>query len=145
MISILGIVIVFGAIAAGYLMEHGKFAVLFQPAELIIILGAAIGTVVISNPLPTLIRIGKGIAVPHARSTMVTERAVLLARSSKGVEFDAADEGLVHLIFMIVAPPTERDPIYLQMLAQIVRAVRLAPARRRILEAPDFAAIRSSG
>jgi len=87
--------------------------------------------------------IGKGIAVPHARSTMVAERAVLLARSSKGVEFDAADENPVHLIFMIVAPPTERDPIYLQMLAQIVRAVRLAPARRRILEAPDFAAIRT--
>jgi len=87
--------------------------------------------------------IGKGIAVPHARSTMVAERAVLLARSSKGVEFDAADEGPVHLVFMIVAPPVERDPIYLQMLAQIVKAVRLAPARRRILEAPDFGAIRA--
>ncbi len=83
------------------------------------------------------------IAVPHARSTMVAERAVLLARSSKGVEFDAADESPVHLIFMIVAPPVERDPIYLQMLAQIVKAVRLAPARRRILEAPNFGAIRT--
>jgi len=87
--------------------------------------------------------IGKGIAVPHARSTMVAERAVLLARSSKGVEFDAADGNPVHLIFLIVAPPIEKDPIYLQMLAQIVKSVRLAPARRRILEAPDFATIRS--
>ncbi len=87
--------------------------------------------------------IGKGVAIPHARSTMVAERAVLLARSSKGVDFDAMDENPVHLIFMIVAPPTERDPIYLQMLAQIVKAVRLAPVRRRILEAPDFAAIRT--
>lgn len=86
--------------------------------------------------------IGKGIAVPHARSTMVAERAVLLARSTKGVEFDAADGNPVHLIFLIVAPPTEKDPIYLEMLAQIVRSVRLAPARRRILEAPDFATIR---
>jgi mannitol/fructose-specific phosphotransferase system IIA component (Ntr-type) len=87
--------------------------------------------------------IGKGVAIPHARSTMVAERAVLLARSSKGVDFDAMDENPVHLIFMIVAPPTERDPIYLQMLAQIVKAVRLAPVRRRILEAPDFGAIRT--
>jgi nitrogen PTS system EIIA component len=87
--------------------------------------------------------IGKGIAVPHARSTMVIERAVLLARSSKGVEFDSADENPAHLIFMIVAPPTERDPIYLQMLAQIVKSVRLAPVRRRILEAPDFGSIRT--
>jgi PTS system nitrogen regulatory IIA component len=86
--------------------------------------------------------LGKGIAVPHARSTMVTERAVLLARSTKGVEFDAVDGNPVHLIFLIVAPPIEKDPIYLQMLAQIVRSVRLAPVRRRILEAPDFATIR---
>lgn len=87
--------------------------------------------------------IGKGIAIPHARSTMVTERAVLLARSTKGVEFDSADGNPVHLCFLIVAPPTDRDPIYLQMLAEIVKAVRLAPVRKRILEAPDFAAIRT--
>ncbi len=62
MISIIGIVIVLGAIAAGYMMEHGKFMVLFQPAELVIIFGAAIGTVVIANPLPVLIQIGQGLA-----------------------------------------------------------------------------------
>ncbi|MDE3165035.1 MAG: flagellar motor stator protein MotA [Acidobacteriota bacterium] len=62
MISIIGIVLVLGAIAGGYFMEHGKFAVLFQPAELIIIFGAAVGTVVIANPLPVLIKIGKGLA-----------------------------------------------------------------------------------
>ncbi len=87
--------------------------------------------------------VGKGIAIPHARSTMVAERAVLLARSSKGIDFGSVDGNPVHLLFMIVAPPTERDPIYLQMLAEIVRAVRLAPARRRILDAPDFGTIRS--
>jgi len=62
MISIIGIVVVFAAIAAGYAMEHGKFAVLMQPAELLIILGAAIGTLVVANPLPTLMRIGKGLS-----------------------------------------------------------------------------------
>jgi PTS system nitrogen regulatory IIA component len=87
--------------------------------------------------------IGKGIAIPHARSTMIAERAVLLARSTKGVEFDAVDGNPVHLIFLIVAPPTDKDPIYLEMLAQIVKSVRLAPARRRMLEAPDFATIQS--
>jgi len=62
MISVLGIVIVLGAIAGGYLMEHGRIAVLVQPAELVIIFGAAIGTVVTANPLPTLMRIAGGIA-----------------------------------------------------------------------------------
>src|SRR6185369_6455492 len=61
MISIIGIVIVLGAIAGGYLMEHGKFMVLVQPAELVIIFGAAIGTVVIANPLPVLKKIASGL------------------------------------------------------------------------------------
>jgi chemotaxis protein MotA len=61
MIAIIGILIVFGAIAGGYLMEHGKLLVLLQPAELVIIFGAAVGTVVIANPLPTLMRIVGGL------------------------------------------------------------------------------------
>jgi chemotaxis protein MotB len=61
MFSIIGIVVVFGAVIAGYLMEHGNMKVLLQPAELIIILGAAIGTVLIANPLHILAKIGKGI------------------------------------------------------------------------------------
>jgi len=68
MFAIIGIVIVLGAIAAGYTMEHGSFKVLMQPAELVIIFGAAVGTVVIANPLPTLIKIGKGLAGVFAGS-----------------------------------------------------------------------------
>jgi chemotaxis protein MotA len=43
-------------------MEHGKVAVLMQPAELLIIGGAALGTLLIANPLATLIRIANGLA-----------------------------------------------------------------------------------
>jgi chemotaxis protein MotA len=68
MVSIVGILIVLGAIAGGYLMEHGKLQVLFQPAELVIIFGAAVGTVVVANPLPVLVRVGKGIAGVFAGS-----------------------------------------------------------------------------
>jgi chemotaxis protein MotA len=61
MISLIGIVVVMGAIAGGYLMEHGKFLVLVQPAELLIILGSAIGTVIVANPIATLMRLVKGL------------------------------------------------------------------------------------
>ena len=54
MFTIIGIVVVFGAVLAGYLMEHGNLKVLIQPAELVIIAGAAIGTVLIANPLHIL-------------------------------------------------------------------------------------------
>jgi chemotaxis protein MotA len=61
MFAIIGIVIVFGCVAAGYLMEHGNLRVLMQPAELIIIGGAAVGTLLVANPLHILKRIGGGI------------------------------------------------------------------------------------
>src|SRR5712671_5632537 len=59
MFAIIGIVVVFGAIVCGYLMEHGKLMVLMQPAELVIIFGAAVGTVLIANPLPVVIKMAK--------------------------------------------------------------------------------------
>jgi chemotaxis protein MotA len=59
--AIIGIVVVFGCILAGYLMEHGNVRVLLQPAELVIIGGAAIGTVRISNPLHIIKKIAAGI------------------------------------------------------------------------------------
>ena len=61
MFTIIGIVVVFGAVLAGYLMEKGPLAVLIQPAECIIILGAAAGTVLIANPLYILKKIVGGI------------------------------------------------------------------------------------
>lgn len=50
MFPILGIVVVLGCIAGGYLMEKGNMLVLMQPAELLIIGGAAAGTLLIGNP-----------------------------------------------------------------------------------------------
>lgn len=56
MFWIIGIVTVIGAILGGFLMEKGKLPVLIQPAELLIIGGSALGTMLIANPLPLLIR-----------------------------------------------------------------------------------------
>lgn len=61
MLIIIGILIVLGAVVGGYLLEHGQIAVLLQPAELLIIGGAALGTVLIANPLYVLKRIVAGI------------------------------------------------------------------------------------
>lgn len=74
MFSIIGIVVVFGAVVAGYLMEHGNLKVLMQPAELIIILGAAIGTVLVANPLHILKKIGAGLAGAFGGSPFSKQR-----------------------------------------------------------------------
>jgi chemotaxis protein MotA len=61
MFAIIGIVIVIGAILGGFLMEKGPILVLLQPAEFIIICGAAIGTLLIANPLSLITRIFKSV------------------------------------------------------------------------------------
>jgi len=62
MFAIIGILIVFGAVIGGFLMEHGHIKVLLQPAELLIIGGAAVGTVLVANPLHILKKIAGGMA-----------------------------------------------------------------------------------
>jgi chemotaxis protein MotA len=51
MFAIVGIVLVLCAVIGGFLMEKGHLAVLVQPAELLIIAGAAAGTLLVANPM----------------------------------------------------------------------------------------------
>ena len=74
MFTIIGIVVVFAAILTGYLMEHGNISVLLQPAELIIIGGAAAGTVLIANPMHILKQIAGGFGVAFGISPYTKER-----------------------------------------------------------------------
>jgi len=61
MFSIIGIVIVLGAVLAGFLMEKGPVLVLMQPSEFVIIGGAALGTLISANPIHVLKRIVAGL------------------------------------------------------------------------------------
>ncbi|MGA7342907.1 MAG: flagellar motor stator protein MotA [Terracidiphilus sp.] len=61
MFAIIGILVVFGAVIGGFLMEKGHIAVLLQPAELLIIAGAASGTLLVANPLRILKAIVAGV------------------------------------------------------------------------------------
>src|ERR1700690_2945252 len=61
MFAIIGIVVVIGAVIGGYLLGHGNLKGLMQPAELVIIGGAAGGTLLIANPLSTVMKIITGL------------------------------------------------------------------------------------
>lgn len=61
MFAIIGIVIVFGAVLGGFLMEKGPLLVLLQPSEFLIIAGAALGILLSGNPLYVLKRIFAGL------------------------------------------------------------------------------------
>jgi len=62
MFAIIGIVIVFGAVLGGFLMEKGPLLVLMQPSEFLIIAGAGLGTLLSGNPLYVLKKIAGGLA-----------------------------------------------------------------------------------
>lgn len=58
MFVFVGLVVIFGAIIGGFLMEKGPLLVLMQPSELVIIGGAAIGILLVSNPARVIKKIG---------------------------------------------------------------------------------------
>jgi chemotaxis protein MotA len=97
MFSIIGIVVVFGCILAGYLMEHGPLKVLMQPAELIIIVGAALGTVLISNPVHTLKQMISGLLGAFGSSKYGEKRYVDTLKMLYELLQKARKEGLVAL------------------------------------------------
>jgi chemotaxis protein MotA len=61
MLAIVGILVVFGSILGGFLMEKGNIHVLLQPAEVLIIVGAATGTLVTANPMQIIKEIAHGL------------------------------------------------------------------------------------
>ncbi len=54
MITIVGIVVVIVAVLGGFMMAGGNPVSLIQPSEIVVILGTALGSVLISTPAPVL-------------------------------------------------------------------------------------------
>jgi mannitol/fructose-specific phosphotransferase system IIA component (Ntr-type) len=63
--------------------------------------------------------IGKGIAIPHSRSLLVSKLELALGRSTKGIAFDTIDKKPAHLFFLIVAPPQDPGNQYLVTLGRV--------------------------
>jgi len=80
MFAIAGILLVFGAVIGGFLMEKGHLAVLVQPAEFLIIVGAGIGTLLIANPMHTLKSIASSAMGVFGKSHFTKERYVSMLK-----------------------------------------------------------------
>jgi chemotaxis protein MotA len=118
MFALIGIVVVLGAIVGGYLMEKGNLLVLMQPAELIIIGGAGLGTLLIANPLPilkaivgNLLEVLKG--SPYTKKTYVEALNMLnelfqLARREGPAKLEEQIEGRKRAPFLRSIPALRR-------------------------------------
>jgi chemotaxis protein MotA len=97
MFTIIGILVVFGAVIGGYLMEHGNLRVLLQPAELLIIGGAGAGTVLIANPLHILKKIAAGIGGVFGGSKFNRGQYLALLKTMYDLLNKARKNGIISL------------------------------------------------
>ena len=110
MFAIIGIVVVFGAVVSGYLLEHGNIRVLLQPAELLIIGGAGVGTVLIANPLHVLKQIAGGVVVVFKGSSFTKQRYVDSLKLAYELLNKARRQGLMSLETDVEDP--DKSPIF---------------------------------
>lgn len=110
MFVIIGIVVVFGCIVSGYLMEHGNLRVLIQPAELVIIAGAAAGTVLIANPLYILKKIAAGITGAFRGSKFTTQAYIETLKMMYNLLNKARKDGLMSLESDVEQP--DKSPLF---------------------------------
>jgi len=67
--------------------------------------------------------VGNGIAIPHANISGISEPRVLVATLSEGLDFNAADDQPIDIVFLLLAPDSEGSE-HLQALALVSRLLR---------------------
>lgn len=84
---------------------------------------------------------GHGVAIPHGRMKGLQEPAIVVATHQQGLDFDAIDNELVHIVVMLLVPDDE-DKIHLELLAKLARRLQQQQIRSKIRQAtnPDIVA-----
>ena len=85
---------------------------------------------------------GRGVAIPHGRSLVISRLMVATGRSTAGIEFNAMDGKPVPLFFLIVAPPQEISNIYLPTLGRIAQFLKDPENRDALMKSESPAAFR---
>jgi mannitol/fructose-specific phosphotransferase system IIA component (Ntr-type) len=83
--------------------------------------------------------IGKGVAIPHCRTLAASKMLIVIGISKLGIPYDSIDGKKVHLFFLIVAPPQDKENLYLPILGRVVESIRNTKIRRGLIKADDFA------
>ena len=83
--------------------------------------------------------VGRGIAIPHGRSLVVSRLRLAFGRKPDGIEFQAIDSKPVFSLFLIVAPPLEISNQYLPVLGKIAQFAKEpdVPDRLGSIQSPD--------
>lgn len=78
--------------------------------------------------------IGHGIAIPHAKSSRVTDLSLVCGKSASGIPFEALDGEPVRLFFLLIGPESAAG-LHVKALSRIARLVRKESVREALLAA----------
>jgi mannitol/fructose-specific phosphotransferase system IIA component (Ntr-type) len=82
--------------------------------------------------------LGKGLAVPHVRTALVTTLTVVIGLSTEGINYAAPDKKQVHVFFLVLGPHEDPSNLYLSFLASVVKTFKTRGMKRRLLGASGF-------
>jgi mannitol/fructose-specific phosphotransferase system IIA component (Ntr-type) len=88
--------------------------------------------------------VGRGIAIPHCRSLVVSRVRLAYARLANPLAWGAPDGQPVRHVFLIVAPPVEVSNQYLPTLGRLAQLARQQDFRDALDAAPDPQAVRAA-
>jgi mannitol/fructose-specific phosphotransferase system IIA component (Ntr-type) len=78
--------------------------------------------------------IGHGIAIPHAKSPLVADLALVGGSAPAGIPFEALDGEPVRLFFLLIGPDSAAG-LHVKALSRIARLVRRESVRDALLAA----------
>jgi len=78
--------------------------------------------------------IGHGVAIPHGRMADLAKPVIAVARHTQGIDFDAIDGNLVHIVVMLLVPDDDSGH-HLELLAKLARLLQNQVVRHAILQA----------
>jgi mannitol/fructose-specific phosphotransferase system IIA component (Ntr-type) len=84
--------------------------------------------------------IGGGVAIPHAKHPEVNGITVGIGVSHQGIEFDAADGGLVYIVFLVLAG-LQNPGLNVEVLADVANLMHVPGVYEQIVSAANVSAL----
>jgi len=78
--------------------------------------------------------IGRGVAIPHGKSSTITQLTAALGISREGIEYDSLDGEPVQVVFLLLAEEGNPGP-HVEALAQIATLFRIPGFIERLIAA----------
>jgi chemotaxis protein MotA len=110
MIAIIGMIIVSSCVIGGYLIHNGNLAVIFQPVELLIIGGAAIGAFVIASPMKVIKATGGSVARIFSYKANSKQDYIDILLMMNGIFYKIRQQGLVSIESDVDQP--DQSPLF---------------------------------